>query len=453
MSKGFAWPFALVGLVLIAFLIACGSSYNRASDGLVLITSQGSALIQTFSFNLANGGIAEVSNPLENTANLQCQMPGIPGAMVLNPAGTFAFVIITASDTCPGSQTGIETIAVNSNGTIADSGTVTPDPNPIALAMDLSGNYLLVAEGINSEPCLTSNPQCTNPCLTINSQCTEPCPGTTAQYGICTYGVSGGTLTPVPGAFNPVLPNGALMPNFAALALTPSAFVVQNAVCSGAAAPSAQYLYAADSQNNIVWEFGVNMSTGALQNPPGQTQVRTFPAQTSGLSVTAGVVVDPCNRFVYASNTNSNQISAYTICNGSTTQSSNQCPIPPASPDGSLVAVAGSPFSLSGNANGPGPMVVDALGNFLYVLNTLSNTISPFHISPVSGSIASQTVVGVGAEPKAMAIRSDDSWLFVTNFNSSPPNISQFAVSPATGTLTPVPTVYTDNYPWGVAVK
>ena len=161
----------------------------------------------------------------------------------------------------------------------------------------------------------------------------------------------------------------------------------------------------------------------------------------------SGVAVDPCNRFVYVSDQQSNNVSAYTICNGSTTQSSN-CP---ASPDGSLVAITGSPFSLGGSANGPGPLLVDPFGNYLYVLDTLSNMISPFHISPVSGSLTAQTVVATGVQPKAMAIRSDDNWLFVTNYQAG--TLSQYSITPATGALSPLPAVTTDNFPWGVAVK
>ena len=35
----------------MGLLVACGSNYNPSSDGLVLVGSQGSALIETFSFN------------------------------------------------------------------------------------------------------------------------------------------------------------------------------------------------------------------------------------------------------------------------------------------------------------------------------------------------------------------------------------------------------------------
>jgi 6-phosphogluconolactonase (cycloisomerase 2 family) len=94
---------------------------------------------------------------------------------------------------------------------------------------------------------------------------------------------------------------------------------------------------------------------------------------------------------------------------------------------------------------------VDPFGNYVYVLNTGSNTIAPFHISPVSGSLTSQTVVAAGLGAKAMAIRSDDNWLFVSNYTAA--TISQYSITPATGVLTPLPTTITDNYPWGIAVK
>jgi 6-phosphogluconolactonase (cycloisomerase 2 family) len=59
--------------------------------------------------------------------------------------------------------------------------------------------------------------------------------------------------------------------------------------------------------------------------------------------------------------------------------------------------------------------------------------------------------VAVGSYPTALAIRSDDLWLFVTNQNSA--TVSQFAITPATGTLTPLTAFETDNNPTGVAVK
>jgi 6-phosphogluconolactonase (cycloisomerase 2 family) len=287
--------------------------------------------------------------------------------------------------------------------------------------MDPAGKFLFVAEGVN---------------------------GLVNVYAIG----SNGTLTFVPGTFT--FPATAMTPNIVAVAASPTAFPpigingVQNSVCSAAGLnpPTSEYLYAVDSQNNVVWEFKVDTSSGALGNPTGTTIVPSFGAD----AIPAGVAVDPCDRFVYVTGSQNAKVSAYTICNGSATQST-QCPVVP---DWSLQPVAGSPFSLTGSATRPGPLVVDPFGNFVYVLSTNSNTISPLRISPVSGALTglSPATVATGSAPKAIVIRGDDNWMFVTNFNS-PSSISQYAITPASGALTAQPNIPTDNYPWGVAVK
>jgi len=454
MSKRFAWLFGVAVLVSIALLVACGNTYNPASDGLVLVTSQGSGLLETFSFSLNNGSVFAVNNPPGDTSNQVCVLNGIPSAIVVDPAGTYAYTIITANATACGSGstvTGIQAFKINSDGTMTAVGPLVPDPNPMQLVMDSKGKFLFVAEGLNS---IATAPNAT------------PCPGTTQQYGVCVYAVSGATLNAVPGTFNFALPLGFQTPNFAAIAVTPMVFPgllngKQQAECTSSLTnpPTAEYLYAADAVNNVLWEFSVNTSTGALGNPPpGTGPVPYFPSpslpQTGpALSVPAGVAVDACNRFVYVSNNLQNTISAYSICNGTTTQSTTNCPTAPAPSDGSLVAVAGSPVSVTGGANGPGPMMTDPFGNYLYVLNLLSNQVSTFHISPVSGSLiaGNPAVVATGSQPKSMAIRSDDNWLFVANFQAA--TISQYSITPASGALTRLPDTTTDNYPWGVAVK
>ena len=418
MSKRFGWLLGVAVLVSIGLLVACGSKYKSSSDGLVLVASQGSNLVQTFSFSLSTGHISEISGPAST--------PAKPFDMVLDPAGTYAFVITGAS---------ISTFKINSNGTTT-AGATQADPNPVALAMDSSGKYLFVSEGPNTvfDP---ANP--------------TACSGTTSQVGVCAYSIGGdGSLTPVPGTFTFTLPTGFQIPNFVALAATPTTLPPlangqQTSVCSNPAnnPPTSEYLYVADSVNNVVWEYEVDPSSGTLKNPLNQA---TIPPYSAG-SVPSGVVVDPCDRFVYVSNMQSNQITALAICNGSSTQSSN-CLTPA---DGRPLPIAGSPFPLSSNANGPGAMVIDPFANYLYVLDTLSNQISPFHISPVSGSLTAGTVVSTGNTPKAMAIRGDDSWLFVTNFN--PPTLSEYTITPSSGALAPLPAITTDNYPWGVAVK
>jgi 6-phosphogluconolactonase (cycloisomerase 2 family) len=237
-------------------------------------------------------------------------------------------------------------------------------------------------------------------------------------------------------------------PNIVAVAPSPTVFPgigingTGNAVCSvGSNPPTGEYLYAVDANNYVVWEYSVDTSTGALGNPPSATSPNHFPTD----AVPAGVTVDPCDRFAYVSGSLHNKISAYTIC----TVQGTSCP----NADGSLVTVPGSPIAVSGSANGLGPILVDPFGNNVYVVGTLSNTLSGFKISLVSGSLTALTpaTVATGLQPKSIAIRADGSWLFVANYGAA--SVSQYSIAPATGALSVLPTIVTDNYPFGVAVK
>lgn len=268
---------------------------------------------------------------------------------------------------------------------------------------------------------------------------------------------SGGSVTEVAGSpfftSNPAttLPQSSL--DIVSVAPTPTVFPatgvngVQNSVCSavGLSPPTTEYLYAVDGLGNQVFEFQVNTSSGVLTNPASTSSEPSFASDQTP----AGVAVDPCNRFVYVSDSLTNKVSAYTMCNGSPTQSPTCMLLVP----GALVQISGSPFSLSGSSNGPGPLVVDPYGNNVYVLGTLSNTVSPLKISPISGSLTalSPATVATGLQPTAMAIRGDDNWLFVSNYNAA--TVSQYSITPATGQLSVLPEIQTDNYPWGVAVK
>jgi 6-phosphogluconolactonase (cycloisomerase 2 family) len=458
MSKRFGWLLGVVVLVTIGALVACGSNYNQSSDGLVLVGSQGSGLIETFSFNPFNGHLTAIANTPTDTANEVCVLNGVPTSIVMNPAGTFAYVILNANSACPGSSTGILTFKVNSDGSTTVVGSLlkfaqgfitiqgVPPPNntelvnvvPNTMVIDAAGKFLFVADRATTD----------GAGLYV--------PGSVSVFALG----SGGSVTEVVGS--PFFTTGTTNPattvsqsslDIVSVAPTPTVFPaigvngVQNSVCSapGLSPPTTEYLYAVDGLGNQVFEFSVDTSSGVLTNPPNHTQPQSFPAD----QIPAGVAVDPCNRFVYVSDSLSNKVSAYTMCNGSNTQS----PTCPQTPDGSLVQVSGSPFSLSGSSNGPGPLLVDPYGNNVYVMGTLSNTISLLKISPISGSLTALTpaTVATGSQPKSMAIRADDNWLFVTNYN--PPTVSQYSITPATGALSVQPAFPTDNYPWGVAVK
>jgi 6-phosphogluconolactonase (cycloisomerase 2 family) len=469
MSTRFAWLLGLTALVLIALLVACSSTYNSSQDGLLIVGSQGSSVLESYSFSLASGRVATVSNPPIDTANETCLLPGNPTSIVVDPTGAHAYVIVSGNTVCPpGTSTtpgpdGIQAFQINSDGTLASSGnlislnsatvqvcinnTLVTEPGvpvvPVFLAMDSAGKYLFVADSATTDK---------------NG---NPAPG-----AVSVFAVNNGTLTEVPSSPFTV-PASCVVPanNLTALAPSPTVFPplvngVQNAVCSNTNPPTSEYLYVADSTFiGEVWEFEVNTSTGALGLPGNYT---TIPSFATG-QVPSGVTVDPCNRFVYVSNQGtSNNISAFSICNGTTTQSA-LCPPANVLPhgDGSLQAISGSPFSNIGSATNPGPLLVDAYGNFLYVLNVnasnvaagLNGQISPYRISPTTGSLTALSLapIATGHGATAIAIRSDDSWLFVTNYGDA--TVSQYSVTPATGALAGVAPVQTDNEPFGVAVK
>jgi 6-phosphogluconolactonase (cycloisomerase 2 family) len=426
MPKRYAWLLGLVVLVLIALLVACGTTYNKSSDGLVLVGSQGSNVIQSFSFGLNNGHISAISNPPATS--------GTPSALALDPAGAYAYVIIN--------QSGIAAFKVNSDGTMTAAGSpatfnqatvviqgAAPPNNtekvsvlPSTMVMDAAGKFLFVAD-----------------------RATTDGTGNHVPGAVSVFTISNGTATEVAGSpfFTVVPATATLQPStdIVGVAATPTVFPKQNAVCSLAPVPKAEYLYAVDSVNYLVWEFAVNTSTGALGIPGSYKAVPGFATD----AVPAGVAVDACNRFVYVSGSLNNKVSAYTMCNGSTTQSQT-CPV---KPDGSLVEIFDSPFSMPSGVLNPGPMVVDPFGNYLYVLGT--NSVLPLHISTASGSLTAGGVVSTGSQPKSIAIRSDDMWLFVANYQSA--TLSQYSITPASGALNPLPGTTTDNYPWGVAVK
>jgi 6-phosphogluconolactonase (cycloisomerase 2 family) len=436
----------VVVLLAIAMLLACSSKYSASSDGLVIVPSFGSAAVQSFSFSLTNGKAS--------TVNSAPAILGQPTAMVLDPTGTFAYVAIVPNSNVFNtvSASSVAAYTVKSDGTMSSAGApaVLNQTNaatqycpmqpvaaiPNAMVMDSFGKFLFVSDGL------------------------------TGAISVLAIG-SGGTLTEVPGSpfCVPGLQVG-IAANLVGLAVTPTKYPalntqsVQNAECSlvQQLPPSTpEYLYATDANNNVVWGFTMQSDgTPSLIVNPGTSTVLTFPAD----SVTTGVAVDPCNRFVFVTNNRSNTVSAYAICNQTSPARPPICDTNQY-PEGYLVQVPNSPFPLGGGTSGPnGPTVlaVDPLANFLYVVDNQSNQLSCFRITQVNGSLAplSTATVATGINPAAIAIRGDDNWLFVANNDTVNGFgvLSQYELSPATGVLTPFSTgIQTDNYPTAVAVK
>jgi DNA-binding beta-propeller fold protein YncE len=267
---------------------------------------------------------------------------------------------------------------------------------------------------------------------------------TLPSSGIAVYSIgAGASLSPVTGSPFAVPATAAQAAIPSALALTPTAFPPLYpplyAPCSGQTAPAMLDLYVTDSVNYLLFNYTVSSSGSLSLVSTGTNPIATGP-------VPSGVAVDPCGRFVYVSNQNSNSVSGYAICTAINLNAQPPC----LNADLSLNPVPGSPF---GAADLPGPIAVDAYASFVYVVDTGSSQISGFRISPGDGSLAalSPATVATNSGPNSIAIRGDDSWLFVANTNSN--NVSEFGLTPASGSLTLQTAVTTLNYPSGVAVK
>jgi 6-phosphogluconolactonase (cycloisomerase 2 family) len=452
----FTWIVSILALVGIAFLMACSSKYSSSNNGLVVTPSYGSLVMQSFSLNLGNGSISQINNVNGPVTN------GLPSQVVLDPTGDYAYVILTQnSGTAPGSTTGVATFPIASDGKLAAETTVSLNPTtpalpasvqcvpttgspqtisvnitstpvvPLQMAIDSAGKYLFVADAATfgqTEPYT---------CNGASTTSTVPVPGT-----VSIFSVSNGTLSEVSGSPFSLPPlSGPSTASPSALGVTATIYPPQYAYCSASTAPTTENLYVVDSANYLIFNFSVDTSSGAITAVPASNGAPGLPTG----AVPAGLAVDPCNRFVYVTNSNSRSVSAFTICSSLVINAN--C----ATVDFSLQAVTGSPFSTTqtGNGDNPGPIAIDPDGNFVYVV--AYNDVVAFKISPSTGALASIATYAAGSGANAISIRSDDTWVFVSNFNAS--TISQYAIVPATGALTPESPFQTLDNPTGVAVK
>jgi 6-phosphogluconolactonase len=433
MRNRFTWIAALLALTAIGFFVACSSNYSTSNNGLVVVPNYNTLVMETFSLDLANGHTAQVNNTNGPP------IPGLPTNILLDPSGSYAYLIVNASSAAPGSSTGIASFQVNSDGklgaptTTALNSTIltvggnceTIPVSPVAIAIDSGGKFLFVANSATADSSGNPVPGSISVLSVSNGSLSEVNPVT------CSNPTAAGSPFPLP-----VQASGA--PNASALAVSATVFPIQFAPCSGQTPPSTENLYVTDSVNYQVLNYSV-ASDGTLALIPPQTGMGV----PTG-SVPAGVAVDPCNRFVFVSNSNSQNVSAYTVC--SVPNVAENCP----TADFHLQEVSGSPFP-AGDV--PGPLAVYPFGTFLFVVDTGSSQVSGYKIGTATGALTvlSGFPVATNSEPNSIAIRSDGTWMFVANYNSS--TISEYAITPATGSVTTQTPFSTIGNPTGVAVK
>ena len=129
-----------------------------------------------------------------------------------------------------------------------------------------------------------------------------------------------------------------------------------------AVTPSGNFLVGTAISMNTVFVWSIDSNTGAL------TQVSNFgdPVHTNTIAP-MGVAIDPSGKFVIVANSQSSNVSVFSL-----------------SSTGTLTAVPGSPFP---GGNGPTSVAISASGNLVFVGNVGSNDMSVFQLDAATGKL------------------------------------------------------------------
>jgi 6-phosphogluconolactonase (cycloisomerase 2 family) len=172
-----------------------------------------------------------------------------------------------------------------------------------------------------------------------------------------------------------------------------------------------KYVYAVDNVGGNVYAFSIGAG--------GVLTALATPNYATGTSPQYPAI-DPSNTFLFIPNqgdgiTGGDSISAFTI-----------------HADGSLTAVAGSPFSVT-SLSGPTFAAVDATGKFLFVTEAFINQVSSFPLT--AGAPGANVLFPAGITPVGIAVDPTNTSVAVVNeFGNT---VSTYTLNAATGALTP----------------
>jgi 6-phosphogluconolactonase (cycloisomerase 2 family) len=250
-------------------------------------------------------------------------------------------------------------------------------------------------------------------------------------------------------------------------ALTLQTNAATNAVpeASIAISPSDQYVFIGgyDASGGAAWGASVTPASGALSFLSGGAFVTPDPLTS--------IAVDPTNSIVFATTSASNQVYAFSVGTGGALSAAGNSPIgntgrsgavavwPLGSASGGyiyiadyqLLKVSGYAYDGAGNltpvpgaafnTNGAGPqgMAIDPAGKYLYVTNSVDDTISSFSINATTGALTLISwTVPTGDGPSDIKIDPSNQFAYVVNSNDG--SISMYTVGTGAnaGVLAPV---------------
>jgi 6-phosphogluconolactonase (cycloisomerase 2 family) len=299
-------------------------------------------------------------------------LAGNPGSMIADHLGTYLYVINTPNSGCKGCSS-VSAFSINSDGALtAIAGSPFSSPYPSAFVADPTGNYIY-----ESASALAPNTD---------------------------------VLTMLIDASSGVLTQVASSPGF-----VPFAGVALN--------PAGTYIYGVTGQNfdtDGIQAASISSTTGAA------TPITGSPF---GSTVFSGITLNPAGTFLFAVNGNINDVGFSTLSSFTIDAST-----------GALTLLNSTQYS----GKTLGAILVHTSGNFLYVVDDTDYTVMAFTIG-ANGSLTaiagSPFFLGESTEsPQGMTTDPKGQFLYVAA--SNPPlsggEISAFTIDASTGALTPI---------------
>lgn len=189
--------------------------------------------------------------------------------------------------------------------------------------------------------------------------------------------------------------------------------------------PNNRFLYAANVSTGTISAYRINSVTGALSSIAAPI--------ASGAASPNGLFFHPSGNYLYVTNQGGNSVSAFSVAT-----------------DGTLTAVAGSPFS-AGTASTLNGIVVHPSGNFVYVASMggsggvvgYSVDSSTGALTLIPGSPFSNTNGGFANTGDGITVHSNGNWLYMGLVNRS--RVAAFTIDTTTGALTGLGTPVLNN--------
>lgn len=179
---------------------------------------------------------------------------------------------------------------------------------------------------------------------------------------------------------------------------------------------NSEYLFAAS--NNEVWSFSVNTTTGALGTGVSVT----------GPGLSYGTVGDPGGKFLYVSDSGTDQVHVFSISSSGTLSEIL----------GSLISV-GTPSPTTESAAG---LAMDSGGKYLYATDLFNNDVAGFTVNSSTGALtaANGSPFATGATPVQVVVDASSQFVYVSDSGSGIfGGVSAFTLTSGSGMLTPVP--------------